>query len=445
LTPAGYTPLHIAVWHNNAEATEALVQAGADVNAVAHGECPLIIAAQKGFSETLKVLLASDKLDTSVTDREGVQVLGLVPQSGSSDAIAVLLADPRIDRNHLSKAGDETSHALYRHADGDLASMALLAADPTVHLQAESWQGLMQRSLRAKKADATERLAILLDRPEVASGVRSAPETYVQLAVESNNLSALTMLLSRPEVVTSGIGLERSVELAIQANSTPALEILQRAGAVLSARDLLRRTPMHRAALLGFVEVAAGLVELGQRGTLAMADVAGMTPLLVAAHAGHLPFVEFCLVNGSEVSEKNYEGWSALHFVVQADQLDMALMLMKSGAPCEPTIQGLTLPAIAAEAGALNTCRLLLDTNVSADADSRLFALAARGGHVQVLELLLSRFGENRAVFSRDMAAARRCLIERSVVRTTARLALRPEEDEISRRLAALTLGHGTD
>jgi ankyrin repeat protein len=94
-TADGTTALHRAVSVGDASKAEALIRAGADVNAVnRYGVTPLSLAAANGQAQLVGVLLKSgaDVRKSDAALRDGRTVLMLAARTGNVDALTLLLA-----------------------------------------------------------------------------------------------------------------------------------------------------------------------------------------------------------------------------------------------------------------------------------------------------------------------------------------------------------------
>jgi ankyrin repeat protein len=85
----GDTPLHVVAWQNDAEAVEALVAAGADVNASGEmGETPMHIAVKHG-NERMARYLVSVGARADIVDEFGDTATDLARENGGNLAAIV--------------------------------------------------------------------------------------------------------------------------------------------------------------------------------------------------------------------------------------------------------------------------------------------------------------------------------------------------------------------
>ncbi|KAJ2905421.1 hypothetical protein MKZ38_005519 [Zalerion maritima] len=115
-------------------------------------------------------------------------------------------------------------------------------------------------------------------------------------------------------------------------------------------------TPLHRACLTGSLTFASQLLgssSLLPTGSLAgMRGNAGMTPLMVASNAGHLPIVQKLLSEGAIVNEKGPGDQTALHYAAMKDAVAISAELLDHGADARMTnAESMTPTALAMRHG----------------------------------------------------------------------------------------------
>jgi ankyrin repeat protein len=123
-SPDGFTPLHIAAFAKNAAAAQALVDAGADVNAFARASfarvTPLGTCAFVGATDVARVLLRAGA-DPTLTEVDGGSPLEVALHNGYRDLVALLVV-------------------LVAHGYADALRTAL-AHDPTLANATVDWGG----------------------------------------------------------------------------------------------------------------------------------------------------------------------------------------------------------------------------------------------------------------------------------------------------------------
>ena len=108
-----------------------------------------------------------------------------------------------------------------------------------------------------------------------------------------------------------------------------AAKMLIENGADPVARDRAGYTPLHWAALKGYGEVVS---LVAHRMDCNVQSTSGLTPLLQAAAAGHVPVMETLLRAGADPNLESGEGWTPLHKAVANGHENAVRLLLQSGA-----------------------------------------------------------------------------------------------------------------
>jgi ankyrin repeat protein len=170
-----------------------------------------------------------------------------------------------------------------------------------------------------------------------------------------------------------------------------------------------RMTPLHLAAEAGHAEIA-GLL-LAASASPNVRAYGGSTPLHAAAEKGHAAIVADLLAHGAWAAPFNEAGHTPLHLAAGAGRLEAARLLLEAGA--DPNAKGDcggTPLHAAAAAGELDMAGLLLGRGGLANARSTAHAepfspwdAAVRAGHEEVAGLLLRHGGSDRAAGALDV------------------------------------------
>ena len=111
-----------------------------------------------------------------------------------------------------------------------------------------------------------------------------------------------------------------------------AAKLLIENGADPMARDRAGYTPLHWAALKGYGEVVS---LVAHRADCNVQSTSGLTPLLQAAAAGHIPVLEILLRAGADPNLASSEGWTPLHKAVANGHEAAVALLLRSGATAD--------------------------------------------------------------------------------------------------------------
>ena len=125
------TPLYIASRNNNYKIVQILLEVDhIDVNKIVNGENSLLIAAEKGYVEVVKLLLGHPSIDANV-DRRGNQgsALFIASSKGLSEIVRLLLLQPQIFVNE--RYGPQGSTPLITSSENrNLGALKLLLRCP---------------------------------------------------------------------------------------------------------------------------------------------------------------------------------------------------------------------------------------------------------------------------------------------------------------------------
>lgn len=306
----GQTALMWAAAEGHAAMLQRLIEAGADVNALSNvrewerqrsdeprdkwlppgGFSALLYAAREGCTDCVPVL-ADAGADVNQTTGEAISGVVLSLINGHYDT-AMALLEAGTDPNILDYTG---RGALYAAADFNTMPMSNRPA-PNVLPNEHSALDVMRLALE-KGADPNAQLIrqapyrAKLDRGN--DTVLTAGTTALVRAAKSADLPAVELLLengadaglvTRNEVnalmIAAGLGNAEEDTTGRFKNETDiiaTIDIMLDQGLEINAVDSSGRTALHGAALHGFDEVVAALVERG--GDLTVEDENGFTPL----------------------------------------------------------------------------------------------------------------------------------------------------------------------
>ncbi|CAM9496043.1 unnamed protein product, partial [Choristocarpus tenellus] len=301
----------------------------------------LLVEAGEGRVQNLQSILQDSGYSIDVNkalDPDGLSPLCLACANGHEEVAMFLLttagADPNNSVATVSRWGIPsplmlaTGSGLTRVVDELLSRNARVDARRT-----DGWTSL---HVCASKGHAFI-MQSLLSAPLADTGIRTARlETPLSIACSRGHLSIVDMLLGESDETISRGHVEE--------------------------KTWMGRTPLHRAAAGGHVEVILKLLSHGA--SLKAADRQGATPLFLAARGGYSGAVRTLLSRGASVQAATMEGDTALHVGVLYPVV--VRLIVNAGADVDHiNSSGSTALHLAAAAGATEAVLLLLSAGAS--------------------------------------------------------------------------------
>ena len=390
--PDGTTPLHRAVHRNDLKATDTLIRAGADVNAVnRYGVPPLSLAATNGNAAILELLLKAGA-DPNAMQSEGESALMTAARTGIPAAVKTLLAHGA-DVNAKESWRGQTA-LMWAAAEGHAETIeVLLEAGAQINARSNAgWTALLfaaregkipaVKALLAGGANVDETLVARTGRGRGAGAAGAAgggarPPTRgssaLVLAVGSAHFELAAALLDAgadPNAAAQGwtalhhltwirkpgtgsndpapygSGNVDSLTLVRKLKAHGAdvnARVMRRPNVGVTALNFVGATPFFMAARGGDTELMRLLVELGADPLLPNED--GTTPLMVAAGVGtHSPgedagappealeAAKLALELGNDVNVVDKNGNTAMHGAAFKQLPDVVKLLDAKGA-----------------------------------------------------------------------------------------------------------------
>jgi ankyrin repeat protein len=219
--------------------------------------------------------------------------------------------------------------------------------------------------------------------------------TALHYACDNGHLPVVDLLLRKGANVES-IGKDSKVPLIFAAASghLQVVELLVINKASFQSTDNKERDAMHWAAINGHVEVAEFLLE--QKLSVHTADADGLTPLHLAVMGSQSSTIEFLLTKAAKVDDRCGAGRTPLHYACDQDNVDIVCLLLAAGANAEAETRGDNRRPIhiAAASGSVETIGVLYQHGVVMDAQDfaglRPLSVACHHGHVDVIKTFLS-------------------------------------------------------
>lgn len=302
------TPLHIIsktqeVYDVDLHLALALIDSGADVNALdARGQTPLAhVARTLGLDEDthtdFAVRLMDHGADPTIADVDGATPLhALVMTRHGHDPrhepymnvpLAIALLDGGANVNAVNSAGQTP---LYLAVENDAMVRALLEAGATLEAPDAEGRTPLHAAIALKCSITT--VAALLSAGANLEAADAAGRTPLHYALERPG--AVSALLSAGANLEAADAAGRTpLHAAVACDASSTVSALLANGANLEAADATGRTPLHAAAESGSHRTVAALLAAGATPTAV--DHAGRTPLHAAAVRGCAKIVDALL------------------------------------------------------------------------------------------------------------------------------------------------------
>jgi len=381
---SGMTALHHAVQRSDRDALQCLLKGQLSEAGHTYGQAtldktdsagitPFYLAARLGRYDMASQLL-DHGASLSACDAEKTSVLHLAALSGDMTLMHVLLKQRGI---------------------GSLIDMPNAKGSTPLHLAVKHGHRAAVDALIQASAD-----------------VRAADHlgfSVLHYAVRQGDVdTVITLLHHGASVEAVAQGGVRPLLSAARAGNLNVVRALIGAGADLGAADLRGGTALHQAAIQGHAELIPLLIRQGAPRE-ARAE-AGFTPLHFAAARGHWPVIQRLIESDVDLYARTYpegfeagldwavlsDGLTCMHLAAQHNQGAVIAQLAERA----PQLLALLGPEDttplhwAAQAGANDAVMALLarnaDPNALDDSDASVLDYAAHGGHVNVIETLLS-------------------------------------------------------
>ncbi|KAK9828865.1 hypothetical protein WJX72_002461 [[Myrmecia] bisecta] len=182
--PGGAAPIHRAATSGSTEVLEALLAAGADVEAPSTPGTPLLWAAGSGKSDCVKALLAAGA-DPHATGDANVGTVLMATATGSTDVVNALLA-AGANPNHAANGGVTALHAAAESSQPDMIKL-LLEAGANADVEDEGGHTPISAAAAAGCRQAVE---MLLPRTSQPAGAHWTVDSLIQEAQQAEEAPA---------------------------------------------------------------------------------------------------------------------------------------------------------------------------------------------------------------------------------------------------------------
>ncbi|MCY3897528.1 MAG: ankyrin repeat domain-containing protein [Caldilineaceae bacterium] len=379
-----------------------LVAAGSDVDPAVLGQIPLQSAIAYIVSETLRVFLSEEIVQTliaatgSEVDNSLLQVMGLALNEEPKEAFRIwgefplfdaidhgdpefvrLLVNTGADINATAGFGGNT--ALHEAVAQGSAEIVQVLVDAGADIEAAGFMGQTPLSLAAEEG-ATEIMKVLLGRaPDFATAAsgdsKKAPSPSaiggkaLFTAIGSDNAVMVRLMVEAGADVNAaeGFGGNTPLHEAVENGNAEIVQILVDAGADIEAEGFMGRTPLGLAAEEGATEIMQILLGQGAdngtpEGEDKQSPAIGSEALFTAIKKGDVETVRLLVEAGADVNAaEGFGGNTPLHEAVEEGNAEIVQILVDAGADIEAEgFMGQTPLGLAAEEGASEIMQILL-------------------------------------------------------------------------------------
>ena len=309
----GYTALHAAARANSARLIAALLQAGADVDALDNdGHTPLLVAA--GARRRHDIYAPPDLPD---------------PPGTFNPAAITALAAAGADLEARSTDGRTALHlaALWNE-------IAVIPALLEAGASTESLSPAAVTALQAAMAQGNTAAIEILARFESEREAGDYSEFAAVVALAVSDPAALAGSGLHPNARDEeGRTALHWAAMWDEPVALAAVAALLEAGADANARDRIIQTPLHWVASRGNMAMIAPLVEAGADPNVR--DIVGDTPLRYAVMSVNPDTAAALAAAGADLEVRNADGWTALQLAAYRGDSIMIAALVEAGADLE--------------------------------------------------------------------------------------------------------------
>lgn len=354
------TALLVAAHCGNEAVVDLLTRKNARLDAVdKSGSTALHLAASRGHCRVLELLLLSKGINIEARDSKGRTALWIAAERGEAEATELLLV---------------SNVKVNARADAQMTAL---------HIAAKQGDEVIVELLVSRGADLEAKDAAMM--------------TALHYACEEGHISVMeTLLDNKVNIDIPGCDMKTPLICAAAAGGLSATKLLLKRKASSRCVDDAGLTALHWAAYNGHTEIVEILSS--RKSSLTTVDSTSRTALHSACMNSQFAVVELLLRKHVPLEVKCQAGLTALHYACLANSVEISKLLLMSSADIEAPIEAQLhrRPVhIAAIQGSMGLLNLLCDKGANIEArDSlgyRALGAASRAGHAAAVQNLLDR------------------------------------------------------
>ncbi|XP_030756084.1 ankyrin repeat domain-containing protein 17 isoform X3 [Sitophilus oryzae] len=385
------TPLMEAASAGHLDIVRLLIHHGADVNAQStSGNTPLMYACAGGHTEVVEFLLENGA-HVEDHNENGHTPLMEAASAGHVGLAKILLMHGAGINTHSNEFKESALTLACYKGHLDMVRFLLEAGADQEHKTDEMHTALMEASMDGH----VEVARLLLDSGAQVQNVNMPTDSFespLTLAACGGHVDLAMLLIERGANIeeVNDEGYTPLMEAAREGHEEMVHLLLGQGANINAQTDETQETALTLACCGGFMEVADILIKGG-----ADIELGASTPLMEAAQEGHIDLVRFLLEYGANVNAVTQTNDTALTYACENGHTDVSELLLQYGGDLEHESEGGRTPLMkACRAGHLCTAEFLIKKGANVrkqttNNDHTPLSLACAGGHLAVVELLL--------------------------------------------------------
>ena len=390
----GVTALSAAASNGKDDVVTALINKGANVNAINKSSCtPLMCAAEKGHLTTIRALLSAPQTDIHAKQINLQNALMVASYNGKHDVVKTLIDHGADVNTPYNEGWTLLTHAA---AAGHLTTVqALLNAAPTgIHVKKFNLTMALVCAATFGKHDVVR---LLIEHGANANAPQIDGWILLTYAVKHGALANVQALLGIPQIDIDAKNTNGSTTLMVATNDSKddVVKALIDHGADVNITDKNDWTPLMCAAKKGDLRIVQALLSAPHI-NINSKNTSGSTALMVAIENTRDEVVKALINKGANVNAADNKGWTPLLFAAQEGYLKIVQALLSAPEidinARKPSVG--TALMVAVDNGKDDVVKALIDYNANANiADKHGWTpliLAAKKGYLTITKTLLS-------------------------------------------------------
>ncbi|OQD68299.1 hypothetical protein PENPOL_c003G10753 [Penicillium polonicum] len=367
---------------------------------------PLYYATWLGLTDTMDLLLQSEKCSIDEQGNFGRTALSAACERGRLDAVKKLL-DNNADLEIASGNGHTPLHTAACSGHAEVVKL-LLDKGAKIHNGSDG----SKTPLYCACLNGHHQVAQMLLQWEPE--LMATHERWIPLfaASEGGFLDIVQLLIQKGADIDAFDGFrETPLYIACENGHIEVVRLLLDKGADVHHRNQFGWTPVNTASDEGFSDIVLLLVERGA--DINVQNESGESPLSSACRRGHIEVVRLLLDKGADIHHQSQSGWTPVNDASKAGFLDIVRLLIQRGAHIDTPDQfGETPLYVACENGHIEVVHLLLDKGADVhhpdDGQWTALHIASDRGFLDIVLLLIDRAADvNAQTASRETALLR--------------------------------------